>query len=209
MNIHFHIDRALKFLGDFYYLIGHPQLKNAFRCKTHLTREEIVLLYRLAKGKQKILEIGSYIGASACCFGAASQELDVVDSGKIFCVDTWNNDAMTEGHRNTWAEFLRNVGPYLDKIVPVQGWSVDVVDKVMIHTDKLDLLFIDGDHSYEGVKADWDAYRKLLHDGSIVVFHDIGWAEGVKRVVEEDVEPIAKSSGRLPNMWWGILAQRP
>ncbi|HEU5119072.1 MAG TPA: CmcI family methyltransferase, partial [Isosphaeraceae bacterium] len=38
---------------------------------------------------------------------------------------------------------------------------------------KLDMLFIDGDHSYEGVKQDWEMYSPLVKSGGIVVFHDI------------------------------------
>jgi len=37
----------------------------------------------------------------------------------------------------------------------------------------LDLLFIDGDHSYEGVAADFQSYRPFLRQGGLVVFHDI------------------------------------
>lgn len=37
----------------------------------------------------------------------------------------------------------------------------------------VDLLFIDGDHSYAGVKADHATYAKLLAPGGAVVFHDI------------------------------------
>lgn len=37
----------------------------------------------------------------------------------------------------------------------------------------LDLLFIDGDHSYEGVKQDFLNYRGFVREGGLVVFHDI------------------------------------
>jgi len=37
----------------------------------------------------------------------------------------------------------------------------------------LDLLFIDGDHNYEGVKQDFLKYRHLVRDGGLIVFHDI------------------------------------
>ena len=37
---------------------------------------------------------------------------------------------------------------------------------------KIDLLFIDGDHSYKGVVADF-RYRCLVRDGGIIAFHDI------------------------------------
>jgi len=36
-----------------------------------------------------------------------------------------------------------------------------------------DFLFIDGDHTYEGVKADFELYRSLAAPGAVVAFHDI------------------------------------
>jgi len=41
------------------------------------------------------------------------------------------------------------------------------------HAPTLDLLFLDGDHSYEGVKADWNDYRGFVRPGGLVAFHDI------------------------------------
>jgi cephalosporin hydroxylase len=38
---------------------------------------------------------------------------------------------------------------------------------------KLDFLFIDGDHSYEGVKADFEDYKGLVRPGGLIAFHDI------------------------------------
>lgn len=38
---------------------------------------------------------------------------------------------------------------------------------------KLDLLFIDGDHSYEGVKSDFENYKGLVSEGGMIIFHDI------------------------------------
>jgi len=37
----------------------------------------------------------------------------------------------------------------------------------------VDFLFIDGDHSYEGVRRDFLAFADLLRPGSLLVFHDI------------------------------------
>jgi len=37
----------------------------------------------------------------------------------------------------------------------------------------LDLLFIDGDHTYEGVKKDWEMYSPRVRPGGLVVFHDV------------------------------------
>jgi predicted O-methyltransferase YrrM len=38
---------------------------------------------------------------------------------------------------------------------------------------KLDLLFIDADHRYEGVKQDFEMYSPLVKPGGIIAFHDI------------------------------------
>jgi cephalosporin hydroxylase len=37
----------------------------------------------------------------------------------------------------------------------------------------IDVLFIDGDHSYSGVRSDYLNYRQLVRDGGIIAFHDI------------------------------------
>jgi predicted O-methyltransferase YrrM len=38
---------------------------------------------------------------------------------------------------------------------------------------EIDFLFIDGDHTYEGVKEDWEMYSPLVRKGGIIVFHDV------------------------------------
>ncbi len=184
---------------------ANRHMSDAFRVPSHLTTEERIALNRLAQGKLVVCEIGSYIGASACCFGAA---LIKGSSGKILCIDTWNNDAMTEGSRDTFAEFKVNTAAYAALIVPVRGYSTEVVSAVEAQAGHIDLLFIDGDHAYEGVRADWEAYKHLLRAGAVVVFHDCGWAEGVRRVIHEDVMPDVSNVKSLPNMWWGTIRNR-
>ncbi len=182
--------------------IRNPELAQAFRVKSDLTTRERIALNRLASGKETILEIGSYIGASACCFGGAMKKSGF---GRVFCIDTWNNDAMTEGSRDTYTEFLKNTESFAQFIIPVRGFSTEVVKQIAIKTNHVDMLFIDGNHSYDGVKADWDAYKGFLKAGSIVVFHDWGWAEGVKRVILEEATSLVSSFDSLPNMWWGTI----
>jgi cephalosporin hydroxylase len=38
---------------------------------------------------------------------------------------------------------------------------------------RLELLFIDGDHTYAGVRADFEMYSPLVRSGGVVAFHDI------------------------------------
>jgi cephalosporin hydroxylase len=39
--------------------------------------------------------------------------------------------------------------------------------------EKLDYLFIDGDHTYEGVKLDFEMYSPFVRSGGMIAFHDI------------------------------------
>ena len=39
--------------------------------------------------------------------------------------------------------------------------------------EKVDMLFIDGDHKYAGVKSDWLNYSPFVRDGGYVIFHDV------------------------------------
>ncbi|MFC1508427.1 class I SAM-dependent methyltransferase [Candidatus Omnitrophota bacterium] len=43
----------------------------------------------------------------------------------------------------------------------------------ILRGSKIDFLFIDGDHSYDGVKKDFIEYKKFVASGGIIAFHDI------------------------------------
>ena len=49
--------------------------------------------------------------------------------------------------------------------------SVEKVEKVL-NGEKLDLLFIDGDHNYKSVLCDWLIYKNFVKKGGIIAFHD-------------------------------------
>ena len=114
---------------------------------------------------------------------------------------------MSEGRQDTLARFHRNTKAFERWLVPVRGRSTDVVADIERQANKVSLLFVDGDHSYEGCLADWHSYKPLLSDNALVIFHDVGWAEGVQRVVAEEVKPQVVREGGLPNMWWGWIGQ--
>ena len=50
--------------------------------------------------------------------------------------------------------------------------TIEWVEK-KLNGEKLDFLFIDGDHQYEGVKLDYNNYKRFVKDGGLIVFHDI------------------------------------
>jgi predicted O-methyltransferase YrrM len=174
----------------------------AGRVFTHLTDTEKILLKKLAERLPKkgvILEVGGYLGASACFFALGCRK----NNSKVYSVDTWQNDAMTEGKRDTFSEFLGNTKQFKKIIVPLRGKSVEVAQSFK---EKIDLLFIDGDHSYEGCSSDLKAWMPHLRSGGIVVLHDYGWAEGVQKTVDELVKPMEKRAGEVvDNTYWTIV----
>ncbi|WFO75988.1 class I SAM-dependent methyltransferase [Desulfurococcaceae archaeon MEX13E-LK6-19] len=50
--------------------------------------------------------------------------------------------------------------------------TLEIVKNVL-RGNKLDFLFIDGDHTYEGVKKDFNMYVPLVRDNGIIALHDI------------------------------------
>jgi predicted O-methyltransferase YrrM len=60
--------------------------------------------------------------------------------------------------------------------------------KAALGGQALDYLFIDGDHSYAGVKRDFEMYAPLVGRGGLIVFHDI--ADGPQ-----------ESVGGVPKFW--------
>lgn len=191
-------------LSDFFLALRAyficPAAKSVF---THLTNEEKCMLYSLAC--QRIfsetiaVEVGSYLGASSLFIASALKQSKY--ASKLYCVDTWNNNAMSDGEQDTWIAFRRNTENFKN-IFPLRGTSVRV--GADFH-NKIDFLFLDGDHSYEGVKTDVDTWLPKVKSGGVVAMHDIGWAEGVQRVVREDVLPRVVKSGKLPNLFWATV----
>jgi predicted O-methyltransferase YrrM len=60
----------------------------------------------------------------------------------------------------------------------------ETLDKVRQHIPEVDVLFIDGDHSYDGCRQDWEMYSPLVRPGGVVAFHDINY----RRVSDFDSE---------------------
>ena len=53
---------------------------------------------------------------------------------------------------------------------------------------KIDVLFIDGDHSYEGVKLDFELYSKLLAPKGVVILHDSDEKYSNSLIISEDAK---------------------
>jgi O-antigen/teichoic acid export membrane protein/predicted O-methyltransferase YrrM len=72
---------------------------------------------------------------------------------------------------------IRRLAPTAQTVVLIDGPSTasPTFDRVVQALDGalLDVLFIDGDHSYEGVRADYERYSHLVRPGGLIAFHDI------------------------------------
>lgn len=66
----------------------------------------------------------------------------------------------------------------------------------------LDVLFIDGDHSYDGVRADFERYSPLVRIGGIVAVHDINEDFRTKHGIETP-----SISGEVPRFWRELKAR--
>jgi hypothetical protein len=51
--------------------------------------------------------------------------------------------------------------------------AAEMQQNVRAYCDSFDLIFIDADHRYVGVKRDFANYRELLSDRGVIVFHDV------------------------------------
>jgi len=55
----------------------------------------------------------------------------------------------------------------------LQCYSKQAIEQFRsIESEPIDFLFIDGDHSYEGVQTDWNLWTPLIGAGGIVALHD-------------------------------------
>lgn len=186
------------YLRHIFYFVSNGLTKEA-KILTHLTPEEKITLHRFAKSlapRSIVVEIGSYFGASSCFLADGL----MCNDGELYCIDTWQNQTMPEGEMDTFSAFEANTARYRNKIKSIKGLSETVANDFARLNKKIKLLFIDGDHSYEACRTDWELYSPFLSNNAIVVFHDTGWAEGVNKVIREYVAGRALKIMDLPNM---------
>jgi predicted O-methyltransferase YrrM len=116
-----------------------------------------------------MVEIGSYAGTSAEMF---------LRSGKVdhlSCVDAWttgydDNDVASSSDMDAAEkEFDAKVSPYRN-ITKLKMWSQDAAAK--FEDGSLDLVYIDGEHTYEGVKRDIELFLPKIKPGGIISGHD-------------------------------------
>lgn len=81
-------------------------------------------------------------------------------------------------YKNVWPKWAKEKNCKL-YLIPDSSLKPSTLTKVsnIIGDNKLDFLFIDGDHRYEAIKSDFELYSPLVRRGGVVGFHDIGQNE--------------------------------
>lgn len=133
---------------------------------SQMTEDEMNCLERHAKGKKNALEVGTYMGVTANIIAGA-----MAADGALSCVDPFVAPAGKVHPGLQMAKRQLRKNKLLSKVKFLLGFSTDPEIKKQI-PGGLDLILIDGDHSYEGIENDWEIVCEKLQTGGIVCLHD-------------------------------------
>lgn len=128
-------------------------------------REEEAILRKYAIGKKSLVEIGVFEGASARCIASSLSPDAVLTLIDPFVPDSKNPNLVARQFFTKW-NFDQIKGA---NVRLIQDYSHRVVNS---WSDRIDFLFIDGDHHYEACSQDWKQWSRYIVPGGIVIFHD-------------------------------------
>lgn len=141
-----------------------------------------------------IVELGSWKGQSASCMCV---ELKRRNKNRVnfFCVDTWEGSGEEGDHNDDpWVKQGKLYDKFKDNLREVSNYYIPLrmtTEEASNHfvDGTVDIVFIDAEHSYEGVKNDILKWLPKVRKGGIISGHDYApdgsaWPE-VKRAVDE------------------------
>jgi hypothetical protein len=147
-------------------------------------------MWFVAKFQPSILvELGTHNGYSYFCFAQSVSRNDLAT--EMFAIDTWQGDEHTGFYGDDIFENVNKINQtnYASYSKLLRSTFEDALN----HFDdkSIDLLHIDGLHTYEAEKNDFESWLPKLSDKGIVLFHDISVLDrgfGVYKLWEELVE---------------------
>jgi predicted O-methyltransferase YrrM len=118
-----------------------------------------------------VVEIGTLHGGTLWAWSRAAA------SGAMIVSIDLPGGRFGGGYRAELSTSLRRFARRGQRIELIRGDSHDpstlAQAREVLRDRRVDFLFIDGDHSYEGVRTDFELYRQLLADDGLVAFHDV------------------------------------
>lgn len=132
----------------------------------------------IKKDSINYFEIGSYCGASGSLVLSHTKHINA------FCMDTFT-EAPTELVKRNFDKFKNPLSNY-DLIIG-DSQKDYTINKLKEKVDKVDLFYIDGDHSYQACINDFLNYNELVVSGGYIVFddyHDVHYSPQVKHAVD-------------------------
>jgi len=133
-----------------------------------------------------VVELGTFFGESYFGFCQAIQEASI--PATAYAVDTWMGDP----HGGYYGEeIFESVRAYNSDNYPAFSHLLRMTfteARSSFGKDSIDLLHIDGFHSYEAVRDDFEEWLPKVRPGGVVLFHDIstrGAEFGVWRLWDE------------------------
>lgn len=134
-----------------------------------------VLLYGMVRVRRPriIVEIGSACGKSTCAMALACEHNG---DGVVVAIDPHDHNAWSDD--GTSGGTLQCLQERLDMYslnARCEICRLSSVEAAKAWNRPIDMLFIDGDHSYDMVRHDFEAFRPWFSDDALVVFHDSLW----------------------------------
>ena len=139
-----------------------------------MSQEELNWLLKVSNSMESVVEIGSWKGRSTHAILSGCK-------GKVTAIDTFKGSPGEEAHKgvkNLYKDFMKNVG-HFKHLKVIKSDSLKAAKKFK---GKADMVFIDGGHTYESVKADIEAW--LPKTTKLICGHDFQWS-GVQKAVTE------------------------
>jgi cephalosporin hydroxylase len=166
-----------KDIGKLVNLVFSFEHKQKFRkswvvnTKPLQVKSEITELFRIVQesNPKKIIEIGSARGGTLFLFA------QVANPERIISIDL-PSGSFGGGYPFWKIPLFKSLGKkHVIKLIRADSHSEETIGKIrtLLKGSQVDILFIDGDHTYQGVKQDFQMYSPLVRKGGIVVFHDI------------------------------------
>lgn len=115
-----------------------------------------------------IVELGVDYGFSTFVFATALQEKGT--GGKIYGVDLFLGDKHA-GMRDTYDQVMENISKH--SLTQVEIIRSDFTELSKTWTTPIDILHIDGLHTYEAVKEDFTNWSPFVKENGVILFHDV------------------------------------